>query len=39
MIVRMLDVTVCEAWNQMKFKVALMMSIIIKIATSVRAKP
>jgi hypothetical protein len=39
MIVRMLDLTVCEVWNQMKFKVALMMSIIIKIATSIRANP
>jgi hypothetical protein len=39
MIVRTLDVYCCEVWNEMKFRVALMMSMIIKIATSMRTNP
>ena len=37
MIAIMLDVTVCEVWNQISEVMALMMSITIKIVTSIRA--
>jgi hypothetical protein len=37
MIAIMLDVTVCEVWNQISEVMAPMMSITIKIVTSIRA--
>src|SRR5204862_4754900 len=37
MIVTMLDVTVCEVWNQIRFMMPPMISITIKIVTNIRA--